>query len=371
MSLMVDTTQPTTTNVCGACPHDCPDTCAWQVTVQDGVAVKLTGDPDHPFTRGGLCAKVNHYLERVYSPDRVLYPLRRVGSKGAGTFERVSWDEALDNIAAHLQKIIATDGPTAILPYSYLGTQGLIQMSGMDRRFFARLGATRLERAVCGEAGSSGLAATIGGEDPMRPEDVIHSRFIILWGTNTVVTNLHLWPFIRQAQQNGATVVVIDPVKTRTAEAADWHVRPLPGTDAALALGMMHVIVAEGLHDSDYVERYTTGFDRLCERLRDYPPERAAELTGLAAEEIVRLARAYAAGSPSLIRTLVGMEHRAHGGMAFRTISCLPALTGAWRQRGGGLLFLTAGLHFEALNAEALGMPELEDESIRTVNMVQ
>ena len=368
---MTSTQQPATTNVRGACPHDCPDTCAWHVTVQDGVAVNLAGDPDHPYTQGVLCAKVNHYLERVYSPDRVLYPLRRVGPKGAGTFERVSWDEALDNIAAHLQKIIATDGPTAILPYSYLGTQGLIQMSGMDRRFFARLGATRLERAVCGEAGSSGLAATIGGEHTMRPEDVIHSRFIILWGTNTVVTNLHLWPFIRQAQENGATVVVIDPLKTRTAAAADWHVRPLPGTDAALALGMMHVIVAEGLHDMDYVTRYTLGFELLRERLADYSPERTAALTGLEAQEIVRLARAYATSRPAVIRLLVGMEHHSHGAMMFRTIACLPALVGAWRERGGGLLYMTVGLHFQALNAGALWMPKLEDQTIRSINMVQ
>ena len=341
------------------------------MTVEDGRAVKLAGDAVHPFTHGGLCAKVNHYLDRVYGEERLLYPLRRTGPKGEGRFERVSWEEALGEIAGRLRQIVAEDGGQAVLPYSYMGTQGLVQGQSIDRRFFARLGATRLERAICASTGSSGAAVTMGTNQGILPEDIAHARFIVLWGTNTVVTNLHLWRFVRQAKEAGATVVVIDPVKTRTAEAADWHVRPLPGTDAALALGMMHVIVAEGLHDADYVERYTTGFDRLCERLRDYPPERAAELTGLAAEEIVRLARAYAAGSPSLIRTLVGMEHRAHGGMAFRTISCLPALTGAWRQRGGGLLFLTAGLHFEALNAEALGMPELEDESIRTVNMVQ
>ena len=291
---MDDTLPLGTSIVRGACPHDCPDTCAWQVTVKDGVAVKLAGDPDHPFTQGGLCAKVNHYLERVYSPDRILFPLRRVGPKGACKFERVSWDEALDDIAVRLRTIIETHGPTAILPYSYLGTQGLVQGSAISEPFFGRLGATRLERAVCGSTGLSGISATIGTSLGMLPEEVIHSRFIILWGTNTIITNLHLWPFIRQAQANGATVVVIDPLKTRTAAAADWHIRPMPGSDAALALGMMHVIVAEGLYDADYVAQHTLGFDQLCERLADFPPQRAAALTGLGADEIIRLARAYA-----------------------------------------------------------------------------
>src|SRR5262245_15560441 len=255
----------------GACPHDCPDTCAWQVTVENGLAIKLVGAPEHPFTRGGLCAKVNHYLDRVYSSERILYPLRRVGPKGAVTFERISWDTALEEITGRWRQIIASDGPTAVRPYSLMGTQGLIQGGALDGRFFARLGATRLIRAICGSAGGTGEAATIGDATPMLPEDIIHSRLIILWGTNTIVTNLHLWPFIRQAQEQGATVVVIDPLKTRTAAAADWHIRPLPGTDAALALGMMHIIVAEHLHDADYVTRHTLGFDQLCARLADYP----------------------------------------------------------------------------------------------------
>jgi anaerobic selenocysteine-containing dehydrogenase len=362
---------PEVKTVRGACPHDCPDTCAWEVTVEVGRATRLVGVADHPFTQGGLCAKVNHYLDRVYGPERLLHPLRRVGAKGEGRFERVGWEEAIDDIARRLKTIIAEDGGQAVLPYSYMGTQGLVQGSSIDRRFFARLGATRLERAICANTGSAGAFATLGTNIGILPQDIAHARFIVLWGTNTVVTNLHLWRFIRQARDAGATVVVVDPVRTHTAESADWHVRPLPGTDAALALGMMHVIVAEGLHDSDYVDRYTTGFEQLQARLAEYPPEVAARLTGLETEEIVRLARAYASGSPSLIRTLVGMEHRAHGGMAFRTISCLPALTGAWRHRGGGLLFLTAGLHFDALNAAALEMPELEDSSLRSVNMVQ
>ncbi|HUS13710.1 MAG TPA: molybdopterin oxidoreductase family protein [Chloroflexia bacterium] len=361
----------TTRVVRGGCPHDCPDTCAWQVTVTDGVAVSLVGDPAHPFTRGGLCAKVNHYLERVYSPERVLYPLRRVGLKGSGTFERISWDEALSAITSRWRAIIAADGPTAILPYSYMGTQGVIQGDGMGARFFARLGATRLHRTICGATAGSGVAATIGSGTAMLPEDLPHSRFIILWGTNPIVTNLHLWPFVRQAQARGATVVVIDPLKTRTAAAADWHIRPLPGTDAALALGLMHIIVAEQLYDADYVAQHSVGFDPLRERLAAYPPDRVAALTGLPAEEIVRLARAYATTRPSTIRMLIGMEHRAHGAMTYRTIACLPALVGAWRERGGGLLNNTGRLHAAALNMAGVEMPELEDPTVRAINMVQ
>ncbi len=353
----------------GACPHDCPDTCAWVVTVEDGRAVKMAGDPAHPITRGGLCAKVNPFLERVYSPDRVLHPLRRVGPKGSGRFERATWDEALDAIAGRLDGIAATHGPTAILPFSYLGTMGLVQCHSVEARFFARLGATRLERAVCGSAGGSGIEAAIGTTTGMLPADIAHSRFIILWGTNTVVTNLHLWPFVREAKANGATVVVIDPARTRTARAADWHLQPLPGTDGALALGLMRVIVDEGLHDADYVARHTLGFDLLRERLADFPPERVAAITGLDAEEIVRLARAYATTRPAAIRLLVGMEHRANGSAAYRAIASLPALVGAWRERGGGLLYMTAGLHFTALDADAVSAPE--DPSIRSVNMVQ
>jgi anaerobic selenocysteine-containing dehydrogenase len=357
------------TTVLGACPHDCPDTCAWQVTVADGVAVKLVGDAAHPITRGGLCAKVNHYLERVYSADRLLYPMRRSGPKGEGRFERVHWDEALDDISQRLKEIAAVHGPTAVLPFSYLGTMGLIQGQSVETRFFSQLGATRLVRAVCGSCGGSGIEATIGTRTGMLPVDIAQSRFIVLWGTNTVVTNLHLWPFIREAKANGATVVVVDPARTRTAQAADWHVQPKPGTDAALALGMMHVIVGEGLHDADYVERHTLGFDRLCERLTEYPPVRVAELTGLESDEVVRLARAYASTRPAAIRLLVGMEHHAHGAMAYRSIACLPALVGAWRERGGGLLYMTAGLHFAALNAEAI--TTAEDPTVRSVNMVQ
>jgi len=355
----------------GVCPHDCPDTCGWQVSVRDGVAVQLVGDDGHPFARGGLCAKVAHYLERVYSPDRVLYPLRRSGPKGSADFERVSWSEALDDIAGRLRGIIDRSGAQAILPYSYLGTQGLIQCNSLSARFFARLGATRLERSICGGASGAGLTATNGTGAGMLPEQIRHSRFIILWGTNTVVTNLHLWHFIREARRNGARLVVIDPLRTRTATQADLHIQPLPGTDAALALSMMHVIVKEGLYDADYVRAHTIGFDALRERVNDYPPERVSAITGIDAAQIAALARDYATVRPACIRTLVGMEHRAFGAMTFRTIGCLSALVGAWKELGGGHLHITAALHFAALNIAAVRMPHLEDPSIRCVNMAQ
>ena len=353
----------------GACPHDCPDTCAWTVTVRDGRAHSLEGDRDHPFTAGGLCAKVNRFLDdRVYHPDRLLHPMRRAGPKGTGGFVRVGWDEAIDTIATRLSGIIAADGPEAVMPYSYLGTQGLVQGAAVSDAFFARMGATQLVRAVCGSAGNSGAAVTMGGGPGLLPEELVHSRFIVLWGTNTLSTNLHLWPFIRAAREAGATLVVIDPVRTRTASAADWHVRPLPGTDAALALGLMNVIVAEGLVDREYVDQHTVGFEALCQRLKDYPPERVAELTGLATDEIERLARAYAATRPAAIRVLVGMEHHEHGAAMFRAIACLPALVGAWRERGGGLCHMT--YQFSGRLDRSCGV-DVPEQGGRKVNMVQ
>lgn len=355
----------------GACPHDCPDACAWEVTVEDGAAVRLAGSRAHPFTRGALCAKVNRYLDRVYSPERVLQPLRRVGGKSEGAFRPVGWDEALTEIAGRLRAVLATHGGEAVLPYSFAGNQGVIEYGGMGNRFFARLGASRLARTICGSTAAAGVRATLGATYGILPEDVVQSRFILLWGTNTVVTNVHLWPFIRRGREAGARLVVIDPLRTRTAAEADWHVRPIPGTDAALALGMMHVIVAEGLHDADYVERHTVGFDRLRDRLAEYPPSRAADLCGVPADEIVALARAYATTRPAVIRTLVGPEKHPEGGMLLRTIACLPALVGAWRERGGGLLPSTAELFLKALAIDAVEMPQLASHKTRLINMVQ
>jgi anaerobic selenocysteine-containing dehydrogenase len=355
----------------GACPHDCPDTCAWEVTVDGDRAVELRGVKEHPLTQGRLCAKVNHYLERVYSPDRLLHPLRRVGAKGERRFERIGWDTALDEIASRLGGVVAEHGGEAVLPYSYMGTQGVVQAASIDRRFFARIGATQLTRKVCGSSAAAGYVATQGDTKGMLPEDLRHSRFIVLWGTNTIVTNLHLWPFVTEARRNGARVVVIDPVETRTARSADWHVRPRPGTDAALALGLMHVIVAEGLHDAEYVERHAVGFEELCERLAEYPPERVASLTGLAEDEIVELARAFATTRPQAIRTLIGMGHHERGGMTIRTIACLPVLVGAWRELGGGIVGTTAWAAWSPLNLDAVARPDLQDPNTREVNMVQ
>jgi anaerobic selenocysteine-containing dehydrogenase len=352
----------------GGCAHDCPDTCAWEVTVEDGRAVRLAGAAGHPYTRGGLCAKVNNYLDRVYSPDRVLHPLRRTGAKGEGVFERVGWEEALADIAGRLRRIVAEDGAEAILPYSFAGNMGLVQYAGMDRRFFARLGASRLARTICGDTANAGVTTALGTSVACLPEDVQHARLILLWGTNTVVTNLHLWPFVRRAREAGARLVVIDPLRTRTAREADWHVRPLPGSDAALALGMMRVIVDEGLQDQAYLDAHCNGWPELRERLAEYPPERAATLTGVPAGEIAALARAYATTRPAMIRTLVGPEKHAGGGTSFRTIACLPAVVGAWRELGGGMVHWTMELMTEALNVRGVGA---RAPRTRTINMIQ
>jgi anaerobic selenocysteine-containing dehydrogenase len=301
----------------------------------------------------------------------VLQPLRRAGPKGEGRFEPVSWATALAEIGARLRGIVAAHGGEAVLPFSYAGNMGLTQYAGMDRRFFARLGASRLLRTICGDTANAGVALTNGTPTGIRPEDVRHARYLVLWGTNTVVTNLHLWPFVLEARRAGARIVVIDPLRTRTAAAADWHLRPLPGTDAALALGLAHVILAEGRHDADYVAHHTEGLEAFRARAAGFPPERAAALTGLDPGDIVRLAREYAGTRPALIRTLVGPEKHRQGGMAFRAIACLPALVGAWRDRGGGLLHWTRMLHAEALDTRAVGRPDLAPGPTRSLNMIQ
>ncbi|MEX1046900.1 MAG: molybdopterin oxidoreductase family protein [Actinomycetota bacterium] len=355
----------------GACPHNCPDRCAWLVTVKDGVATELRGDPDHPFTRGGLCAKVDHYLERVYDPNRLLYPLKRTGPKGSGSFERVSWDEALDGIASRLAEIIDEHGGEAVLPCFFSGTLGLLQNESMSERFFARIGSTKLERTLCGTTSWWGVEATQGSALGVRPEDMALDDFIVLWGSNAIVTNLHQWPFIREARSRGATIVVVDPLKTRTAQAADEHIQPFPGTDTALALGMMNVILAEGLQDEDYISRHTLGFERLEERVREYPLPRVSSITGLDQEKIEWFARSYATRKPSCIQLGIGMEKHSHGAMTYRTVSCLPALTGAWRDRGGGLFHLTFDYFDDAVAYRALARPDLRPNGVREVNIVR
>jgi anaerobic selenocysteine-containing dehydrogenase len=348
------------------CALDCPDTCSLLVNVENGVGSKLRGDPDHPVTRGFLCGKVAQYLEREYSPDRLLYPQKRIGKKGEGKFERISWEEALDTIATNLRTIADQHGPESILPYSYAGTMGILNAHGMDRRFFHRLGASRLDRTICSAAGSAGLNATLGYRYGTEPEQFSKAKFIIAWGANIHGTNVHLWPFIVEAKRNGAKLVVIDPVKTRTAALADQHLRINPGSDLALAFGLMHVIIGENLHDADYVAKFTNGFDALKEKALAYDPEKAAALTGIAKEDIIQLARDYATIRPSAIRANYGIQRSERGGNAVRAIAALPALIGSWKELGGGLqLSVSQAFQF---NRKAMEMPELGPPA-RTVNM--
>ena len=335
----------------GACPHDCPDTCAWLVTVDDeGRVVKFEGDPDHPFTQGALCSKLKRYPDRVFSKDRILHPLRRTGAKGDGQFERISWDAALDEIVLRLQETVAKHGPLAAMPYNFAGTIGMLQRYAGEQ-FFQRLGATEILGDICGATAFDAAASVIGPMDPMQPEDLEHSRFILIWGANTVATNVHMWSGpMKKARRAGAKIVVVDPIKTPTAAHSDWHVQPRPGTDAALALAMMHIIVRDDLHDKECVEQHTLGFEKLCERIAEYPPERAAEITGIAVEDIEQLAHEYATTRPSVIRSLVGMERYSNGDTSVRAVVCLPALIGGWRERGGGLCTFTLCAFFEAVD---------------------
>jgi anaerobic selenocysteine-containing dehydrogenase len=356
----------------GACPHDCPDTCSMLTTVVEGRVESVRGDPDHPVTRGFLCAKVNRYPERTESPHRVLHPLIRTGPKASGEFREASWNEALDLIARRLGEAVAAHGPQSVLPYSYSGTLGLVQSASLDRRFFHALGASLLDRTICSEAGFEGYRYTIGASIGTDPEEVHAARLIILWGTNTLTSNPHLWPQVRRAREAGARIVGIDPYRTRTMTQVDEHLAIRPGTDAALALAMMHVIIAEGLVDREYVETATTGFEALAERVRDFDPERAARITGLEAGRIAVLAREYAAARPAFIRINYGLQRHAGGGMAVRTIACLPALCGHWRSAAGGILLSTSGFWKSgkyALNLRAVQRPDLIPAGTRTINM--
>jgi anaerobic selenocysteine-containing dehydrogenase len=339
-----------------ACPHDCPDTCAMLVTVEEGVATRIQGDPSMPFTDGTLCTKVAHYLERTYAPDRLRYPMKRTGRKGRGEFRRVSWDEALDEIAARL-KTLAAENPESILPCSYAGTMGMVQYSSMDRRFFHRLGASLLDRTLCSTAGKLGLRATLGGSVGMDPERFDEARLILLWGANPVVSNLHLWSRVQEAKRRGAKIIAIDPYRSLSAEKCTQHIALLPGTDGALALGMMHVLIREGLLDRDYIAKYTVGFDALAERVQQYTPEWTARTCGIRVDEVVELARDYGSVRPAAIRLNYGMQRHAGGGIAARTIACLPALVGAWREAAGGIVLTTAD--FYKFDHTSLERPDL------------
>jgi anaerobic selenocysteine-containing dehydrogenase len=349
------------------CPHDCPDTCVMTVAVEGDRAVSIGGDPDHRFTQGFLCAKVNRYLDRVYSADRLLHPLRRVGPKGSGRFERISWDAALDLVADRFREIAATHGAQAILPYSYAGNMGLLSYGSMDRRFFGALGASLLDRTICSSAGAAGYKATVGKSMGADPEAAVNARLIVAWGANIVSSNVHLWPFIEAARRRGAKLVTVDPFRSRTAEKSDRHLALLPGSDGALALAMMHVIFRDGLEDADYLARYTVGAEALQKRVGEWTPERAAAITGLAPEEIESFAREYGRTRPSLLRINYGLNRHAGAGMAVRTISCLPAVVGAWRDAGGGILLSTSATF--PVNSASLERPDLVPPGTRTLNM--
>ena len=335
------------------CSHDCPDSCAVLVTVNDeGRAIKVAGDPSQPVTQGFLCGKVAKYLDRVYSPERILYPLKRKPGVPKGplqrgsekdAFERITWDEALDAIAARLQQISDRYGSESILPYSYAGTIGVLGYGSMDRRFFHRLGASQLDRTICSEAGGVGWNLVYGKKLGTPTEDFKLARLIIAWGGNIHGNNIHLWPMVEHARRNGARLIVIDPYKTRTAALADWHIPIPPGTDTALAMGMMHVILREGLEDRAYIDEMTHGFDQLAQRVREYTPERVAAWTGMSAAEVEQLAREYATTRPAAIRMNYGVQRGENGGTAARAIAMLPALTGAWKYRGGGGQLSTSG----------------------------
>jgi anaerobic selenocysteine-containing dehydrogenase len=354
----------------GTCHHDCPDSCGWEVTVEDGRAVKLRGRTDHPFSQGELCPKVNRFLDRVYSPQRLLRPLRRVGPKGEGRFEEVSWDDALAEIATRLRGVIAEHGAEAILPFSDAGNQSLLSVMGLDGRFFHHLGASLIDRSICGPTVGAGIRMTNGTGLGLDPLELRHSRLILLWGTNTRLTNRHLWPTIEAARADGAKVVVIDPIRTITAESADEFIQPLPGTDIALMLAMMHVLVRDGLIDEPWVAAHTVGFDELAAHVADWTPERAAALCAIDADVIERLARDYGTIRPAAIRTLIGAEHHENGAMFYRTMAVLPALVGAWQDRGGGLARSVGSYHDALIDGAALVRPDLlAGRTPRTINM--
>ncbi|PHV05200.1 molybdopterin oxidoreductase [Janthinobacterium sp. BJB412] len=360
----------TTTQVRATCPHDCPDTCALLITVADGVATEVKGDPDHPTTAGVLCTKVSRYTERTYHAERLLHPLRRVGKKGEGRFERISWDEALDAIAARLTPIAARD-PQAILPYSYCGTMGLVQGESMSSRFFHQLGASLLDRTICATAGATGYRYTVGASIGTDLEQFQNAKLILIWGGNPIASNLHFWTRAQEAKRRGATLVAIDPYRSLTAEKCQQHIALLPGTDAALALGMMHVLIAEDLLDHDYIAQHTLGFEQLKQRAAEWTPARAAEVCGITEDELVNLARLYGqtaqAGEAVAIRANYGVQRVRGGGMAVRNIACLPALVGAWRHAAGGIQLSSSG-SFPS-DKPALQRPDLLKTPVRTINM--
>ena len=359
------------TQVRGACPHDCPDTCAFITDVQDGIAIKVHGNPAHPQTHGTLCAKVSKYTERTYHPERILHPLKRVGPKGSGQFAQVGWDEALDDIAARLKAIAARD-PQAIQPYSYAGTMGLVQAEGMAARFWHKLGASFLDRTICSSAGGEGLNHTLGGKVGMKVEFFAQSKLIIIWGSNSITSNLHFWHYAQEAKRAGAKLICIDPRKTETADKCHEHIQLLPGTDAALALAVMHELIVHDWLDHDYIAQHTLGWEQLKARALSWDCERAELVCGVPAAQIASLARDYGMSlvnkTPAAIRLNYGMQRVRGGGNATRAVACLPALIGAWRHRAGGVLLSSSGMF--PVNKAALQRPDLlAGKTPRTINM--
>jgi len=352
-----------------ACPHDCPDTCAIRVTVEDDRIVRIQGDPNHPPTHGALCTKVSRYAERVNHPERVLTPLKRIGPKGSGQFAPLSWEEALDNIAGRLREIAARN-PQAIVPYSYAGTMGLVQGESMAARFFNQLGASLLDRTICAAAGGEALQMTYGGKVGMHLEHFAESKLIVIWGSNSIASNLHFWTFAQAAKRNGAKLIAIDPRKTETAEKCHQHIALLPGTDGALALGLMHELITNDWLDHDYLERHVEGWPALRERALQWTPERTAAECGLTADEVRGLARDYGTTKPAAIRLNYGMQRVRGGGNAVRLIALLPCLIGAWRHRAGGMLLSASGWAKAVKNTATLERPDLlGDRQPRTINM--
>ncbi|MCT9934066.1 molybdopterin oxidoreductase family protein [Planotetraspora sp. A-T 1434] len=355
--------------VLGACPLDCPDTCSWEVTVKDGEAVGLRGNKDHPYTRGALCVKVNRYLEHTRAADRILHPLKRVGPKGSGRFERISWDEALSTISDRLTEIVREHGGEAIWPYQGTGTLGYIQGESGEagRRFWNALGASRHDLNICSRAGNDGLRYTNGTPGGMDPETFALSRLILLWGTNTLTSGHHLWKFIQDARAAGAHVVAIDPIRTRTADQADEYLPIRPGTDAALALGLLHVVLEEGAEDRDYLENHTHGWDEFKAEILKYPPSRVAGITGLPEADIRALGVRLAHTRPTGIRATMGIQRHEGGGSAMRTIACIPGVTGDWRHPGGGVAYSTSAYATLAVNARY----DLLPKPVRTLTMTR
>lgn len=363
-----------TRRVHAVCPHDCPDTCAMVVDVEDKaegpVAVRIGGDPAHPVTRGALCAKVNRYIERTYHKERLAYPMRRIGRKGEGKFERISWDEAIEAVANAMKQSIKNNGPQSILPYSYAGTMGVLQYGSTDRRLFHRIGASLLDRTICSTPGEVGTRMTLGATIGTDPEAFEHSEVIFLWGTNTITSNVHLWPFIKAAQRKGATVVTIDPRRTRTAEQSDQHVAPLPGTDAALALGMMHVLFRNNKADLDYLKQATVGWEQLRDRVMEqYPPERTDTICGLPPGTTEALANLWGSTKKAVLRLNYGMQRHYGGGSAVRVLTCLPAISGAYREPSGGSLLSTSDVFNRSLDSHDFQRKQWIPNETRTINM--